>query len=193
MSSGLNMYMGTQRFFGVESSDSKSLKDQLIDIKDQIKEGSAATIELIIYVVFLAHFVAILVNNQAVADDDQGIVPNRNNITIKSVCAAGIVLCLVRIGWSHVFFKRSVESQSGRVVEMIFSILMVVLFSTALGMALDTRHVLNAVSSTSTSIDVVNASKKHNQYEWILSSIGAGASALYLGFNIYFVVKNKND
>lgn len=183
-----NMYKGTRQFFGVESdesSDSKSLKDQLSDIKDQIMGGAAATIELIIYVVFLVHFVAILVNNQAVADDDHTIVPNRNNITIKSVCAVGIVLCLVRIGWSHFFFKRSVESQSGRVVEMIFSILMLALFSTALGMTLDTRNALNAATQSA----VVVASKKHNQYEWILSSIGTGASALYLGFNIYFVAK----
>jgi len=192
------MYKGTRQFFGVEPeasapSESPSISDQLSDIKDKIMGGAVATIELVLYVVFLAHFVAILVNNQAVADDAHTIIPNRNNVTIKTVCAIGIILCLVRIGWSHVFFKRSIETQSGRVVEMIFSILMVILFSTALGISLNSRHALDtAPTTTPQNTAVIAASKKHNQYEWILSSIGTGASGLYLGYNIYVVVQNKN-
>jgi hypothetical protein len=189
--STFNMYKGTRQFFGVEGdaapADSKSVSDHLSDIKDKIMGGAAATIELILYVVFLAHFVSILVNSQSVTEDG-AIVQDRNNTAIQAVCGLGIILCIVRIGWSHVFFERAAESQSGRVVEMVFSIILFILFSTALGVSLNSRSALDSAPASA----LVTASKKHNRMQWILSSIGTGATGLYLGYNIYVVVKNKN-
>jgi hypothetical protein len=193
--STFNMYKGTRQFFGVEGAedasaapaDSKSIKDHLSEIKDKIMGGAMATIELIVYVVFLAHFVAILVYSQSVTEDG-AIVQDKNNTAIQAVCGLGILLCLVRIGWSHVFFQRAMESETGRVIEMVFSILMFILFSTALGVSLSSRSALESATSS----NLVTASKKHNKMQWILSSIGTGASGFYMGVNIYFVVKNKN-
>jgi hypothetical protein len=191
--STFNMYKGTRQFFGVrgDQDDDKSMlmgggDKQMSECK--VKGGLTAVIEIVIYCVFLAHFVAILMCRQSISDDN-AVPQHANTIAIQSVCGVGIVVCILRIVLSHYFYHTSMESKSSRGVEMVFSGILAACFSVALGCSLDTRHSLDSATSTPATAELIKASKKHNNLEWILSSIGAGATSTYFIVNLIYVVK----
>ena len=181
---------------------------KLDDVIEQMYNGWVGTGELIIYVIFLSLFITLILNSKAIYEDLSGStiyqdlsgskipstisITNKNYLAMMGVCGVGILLCLIRIAWSHVFFVRASKLESGRVVELIFSSIITALFGAAMGLAADTRlNTINKIASTADS-NTLTATKTESTSELIVAGVGIGLSGLYLGFNIYFVSKNKN-
>jgi magnesium-transporting ATPase (P-type) len=147
--------------------------------------------EIISYLIMLSLFVVIITTNQSVFDDLSGntqlanaSVVKNNNVVIQALCGSGILLCLIRICWANVFIKNTLASH---IMELVFGLLVWVLFITLLILTLRTKEELN--NPALSQIDpVVRNAKKHIHTQHILSIIGIGLSSLYTVYNIYVLI-----
>jgi hypothetical protein len=185
-------------FAGVPAKEVRSIPpdeyDMFEKISQKLKGGVRGMVDLIIYVGFLALFVALQMTNNAVMDDITMVSNGVNvpisgsltftNSTIYQVMLIGVGLSIIRVVLADMFVK---EAQMNRIIEIVFGVIMLALFITALVISVQTQNQLNNLTGITDAghikgVSLAKSSISNQITYMVIGLIGASVLSIY---NVY--------
>ena len=165
-------------------------------ISNKMNGGFRGMIDLILYAGFTSLFVSILVSNNSVFNDVgnsvSGItVPFDSTITdytsnMQYIFLIGVGLCLIRLVFANHFVK---EAQVNRIFELVWSVIIWILFIVAIIFSSTTQDQLNKSATTNAAdaskVARIGDAKKQITSQMTLCGIGIASSTLLTGYGIY--------